>query len=274
MKKYIIIFFCFVLYSANAEEADSSHRTVFGTIENNINAAGDNAGYIIGEIGNCSLTSVEIIAGVGVGTLLISTYDEYFRNKALSGHTKISDNFNNTVKEYGGTYSILGVAGTLYIGGLIFESDEVSTTGLLVAEGLIISGVTNGLLKFAFGRARPYQNTGSSNFQWFEVGNDFASLPSGHTTVAFTISTVLSERINRWWATIPLYGLATATGYSRMYHDKHWASDVFLGAAIGYFSGKAIVAAEKHRQKLTGKSDVGELRLYPTVGGIGLVYKF
>ncbi len=274
MKKYVVIFLCLALYNASAAEADSSHRTVFGTIGNNINAAGSNAGYIIGEIGSISLNSVEIIAGVGVGTLLISTYDDYLRTKVTSGHTKVSDNFNSTVKEYGGTYSILGVAGTLYIGGLLFESDEVSTTGLLVAEGLIISGVTNGLLKFAFGRARPYQNTGSSNFQWFEVGNDFASLPSGHTTVAFTISTVLSERINRWWATIPLYGLAAAAGYSRMYHDMHWASDVFLGAAIGYFSGKAIVAAEKHRVKLTEKSGVGELRLYPTVGGIGLTYKF
>jgi membrane-associated phospholipid phosphatase len=30
-------------------------------------------------------------------------------------------------------------------------------------------------------------------------------------------------------------------GLSRMYHDKHWASDVVLGAAIGTFTGLKVV---------------------------------
>ena len=38
-----------------------------------------------------------------------------------------------------------------------------------------------------------------------------------------------------------LYGGATLVGLSRMYHNKHWASDVVLGAGIGTFSGIKIV---------------------------------
>ena len=38
-----------------------------------------------------------------------------------------------------------------------------------------------------------------------------------------------------------MYGGATLVGLSRMYHNKHWASDVALGAAIGTFSGLKIV---------------------------------
>jgi membrane-associated phospholipid phosphatase len=38
-----------------------------------------------------------------------------------------------------------------------------------------------------------------------------------------------------------MYGGATMVGLSRMYHNKHWASDVVLGAAIGTFSGLKVV---------------------------------
>ena len=33
---------------------------------------------------------------------------------------------------------------------------------------------------------------------------------------------------------------AFLTGISRIYHDKHWSSDVFLGAAIGYFTARFV----------------------------------
>ncbi len=44
-----------------------------------------------------------------------------------------------------------------------------------------------------------------------------------------------------WYVAPVLYGGATLVGLSRMYHNKHWASDVVLGAAIGTFSGLKVV---------------------------------
>jgi hypothetical protein len=44
-----------------------------------------------------------------------------------------------------------------------------------------------------------------------------------------------------WYAAPVLYGGATLVGLSRMYHNKHWASDVVLGAAVGTFSGLKVV---------------------------------
>jgi hypothetical protein len=38
-----------------------------------------------------------------------------------------------------------------------------------------------------------------------------------------------------------MYAGATSVGLSRMYHNKHWGSDVLLGAAIGTFSGRKVV---------------------------------
>jgi membrane-associated phospholipid phosphatase len=44
-----------------------------------------------------------------------------------------------------------------------------------------------------------------------------------------------------WYVGPELYGGATLVGLSRMYHNRHWASDVALGAGIGTFSGLKVV---------------------------------
>jgi len=38
-----------------------------------------------------------------------------------------------------------------------------------------------------------------------------------------------------------MYGGAAAVGVSRMYNNRHWASDVILGAALGTFAGTKVV---------------------------------
>ncbi|HET9685443.1 MAG TPA: phosphatase PAP2 family protein, partial [Gemmatimonadaceae bacterium] len=38
-----------------------------------------------------------------------------------------------------------------------------------------------------------------------------------------------------------MYGGATAVGLSRMYNNRHWASDIIVGAGIGTFAGLKVV---------------------------------
>ena len=38
-----------------------------------------------------------------------------------------------------------------------------------------------------------------------------------------------------------MYGGAALIGVSRMYDNRHWASDVIMGAAIGTFAGTKVV---------------------------------
>jgi hypothetical protein len=61
-----------------------------------------------------------------------------------------------------------------------------------------------------------------------------------------------------------------------MYHDKHWASDVALGAAIGTFSGLKVVRyAHAHPQNRLDRIMLGA-RATPTIrnGNAGIALSF
>ncbi|HNP34135.1 MAG TPA: phosphatase PAP2 family protein, partial [Flavobacterium sp.] len=67
-------------------------------------------------------------------------------------------------------------------------------------------------------------------------GNPYAdAFPSGHTSSAFTIATVLYEEYKDASPMLAYsgYGFATATGALRIMNNKHWLSDVLTGAGIG-----------------------------------------
>ena len=68
------------------------------------------------------------------------------------------------------------------------------------------------------------------------------SFPSGHTTFAFSIATVVAESYKDspyiYWGS---YGLAWANVWSRLYNEAHWASDALMGAIIGHFVAKSVM---------------------------------
>ncbi len=112
---------------------------------------------------------------------------------------------------------------------------------VLILETTFAAQDLNQAVKFAVGRARPY-TIGASD-ELLAEGRDFAdnnlSFFSGHATFTFALvssaATVASLRGYRqawvlWAAGLPL---ATATAVLRLAADKHWASDILLGAAIG-----------------------------------------
>jgi membrane-associated phospholipid phosphatase len=109
----------------------------------------------------------------------------------------------------------------------------------------------------ALGRARPYVDEGSKSFHPFSslfFKQDYQSLPGGHTTVAFVLSTVLSRNAKSGWLKGLAYLPAALTFVSRIYQDQHWTSDDFLGGVIGYFIATWVVdqhEAEVNRVQLS-----------------------
>jgi membrane-associated phospholipid phosphatase len=75
------------------------------------------------------------------------------------------------------------------------------------------------------------------------------SMPSGHTAQAFLSATILDMeyRDTSPWISISGYATASATGILRMVNNKHWFSDVLIGAGIGIFSTKVVYFTHKYR---------------------------
>ncbi len=69
-------------------------------------------------------------------------------------------------------------------------------------------------------------------------GSDNRSFPSGHTATAFFTATLLHKEYGHISPlySIAGYSMATMTGVLRQLNDKHWISDVLVGAGLAIFS--------------------------------------
>jgi membrane-associated phospholipid phosphatase len=142
------------------------------------------------------------------------------------------------------------IGGSLYAIGRLGNFGRVADLGLHGTEAVFVADGVTGVLKGLLGRSRPYV-TLDSNPRDFKFGTGFTdpgrtSFPSGHATSAFAAAAAVTAETGRWWPRSTrivgplMYGGATMVGLSRMYHNKHWLSDVIVGAAIGTFSGQKV----------------------------------
>ena len=111
-------------------------------------------------------------------------------------------------------------------------------------------------------------------------GSSPYSFPSGHTAVAFAGAELLWQeyRHHSVWYGIAGYGIATGTGFLRIYNNTHWFSDVLAGAGIGILSAKAAYWLYPSIRKLYNKKEAGHISIVPygnsSSFGLSLVARF
>ena len=167
------------------------------------------------------------------------------------------------LSDFGGIYEILTVAG-LGAYGLVSRNNKLVNTTLLTSQAYITSGVMMTFLKILAGRTRPSYYPSNVEAEPRFLGpfhrklndangtHENSSFPSGHSTVAFAVATVFATE----YKDIPVvpviaYSAASLISLSRITENKHWITDVFSGAALGYFSGKMVVKNYHLFQKLS-----------------------
>jgi membrane-associated phospholipid phosphatase len=81
------------------------------------------------------------------------------------------------------------------------------------------------------------------------------SMPSGHTAQAFVSATILDMeyRDTSPWISVAGYAVAATTGMYRMINNKHWISDVFIGAGVGILSTKVVYYTHRYTWGKKGK---------------------
>ena len=108
-------------------------------------------------------------------------------------------------------------------------------TGIVVAFAIILDVLLcNGLLKPLVARIRPCNVVKNINML-IPIPSDF-SFPSGHTAVAFAVTSALYFCKNKIW--IPSALLSLLIAFSRMYLYVHYPSDILGGVVLGVLVGK------------------------------------
>jgi membrane-associated phospholipid phosphatase len=167
-----------------------------------------------------------------------------FRDNTAVGKTA------HFVRGVGQPGALLFSAGLWGIGKL-GKRPGLEDAGFHATESVLLAGTVTAALKFAIGRARPLDVEGSDGdeFSIFRGHKDeWSSMPSGHTTVAFAAASALSAELGRSrpgvarWLRPVLYVTAAAVGISRVVDERHWASDVLVGAGVGTVVGRRVVA--------------------------------
>ena len=187
------------------------------------------------------------LIGFGLAAAAISPADERLARWMRSGDVQ-----GPNARGIAGLFNFVGDPGTLvgsagiWAFGAITHRRNVADAGLHIGESVVSSAVITGVLKVALGRSRPYVTADSNShdlqFMRGRKGGQYQSLPSGHATAAFAFAAALAaESPGKRWVAPVAYGAATLVALARMYDDRHWASDVLLGAGIGIASGKATV---------------------------------
>lgn len=146
------------------------------------------------------------------------------------------------VMDYGGRpqYALALLGGTWAVSELAGRG-EAAEAAMHVTAALAAGGLVNGALKYTIGRERPNETDDPHRYRPFATLNRWQSFPSGHTAVAFTLASAVSEEARSPWVTALAYGGASAVAWSRVYEDKHWASDVTAGALLGIVAGRGTV---------------------------------
>jgi membrane-associated phospholipid phosphatase len=215
----------------------------------------------------CDWLKTGLVIGVTSGLIFA---DADIRDIAQRNQSSIGDKGATLGNALGNPLYTLPPLGLFYLYGQIYEDPKARRTSLLSVESLAISGAFTWTIKLTAQRPRPF--TGETPDTWYGPSlkaGDY-SFPSGHTTAAFSVASVVAEEYGNNPYVPPIaYGLATLTAFARIYDDKHWASDAFFGGAIGYFVGKAVVRYHAVQSKTP-------LKILPTVSqqGFGMIAEY
>jgi membrane-associated phospholipid phosphatase len=202
-------------------------------------------------------------AGLAALTLLDDEAAEFMRRQQDSDLTRYATQY-----EHLGTAYNFGILAGFYAAGLLLDDVKarmVAMEGL--ASSAIAAVVITPTLQHVTGRHRPRASDDPYTFNAFSRNISF---PSGHTTQAFAVASVIATEYDALWVKTMAYGLASVVGLCRMYDDAHYLSDVAGAALIGTVVGRSVAHfGQSERRRVSVRPT-----LVPSGAGVGLTLRF
>ena len=190
---------------------------------------------------------------------LYSTTDNDLLNKfdIHAERNESAPQFHHKADNYLQYVPILAVYGLNLIG-IKGEHDFRNRTALLHKTELLVGALTWALKN---GSEIPRPDTQQQN-----------SFPSGHTAQAFAVATFMHKEYGKKsiWYSIGAYSVATTVGAMRIMNNRHWVSDVLVGAGIGILSTNLVYITHAHR--ISRKQKEKKILIVPTLGSSAGIY--
>jgi membrane-associated phospholipid phosphatase len=189
---------------------------------------------------------------ISVGLFSATDNDLFTRYEVYEERNEYAPQFHTTVDDYLQYAPIVAVY-ALNATGIKGQHDFVNRTSLLIKSELFMIAMVLPLKKLT---AVPRPDTGEPN-----------SFPSGHTAQAFAAATFLHKEYGREHPLYSVlgYGSATAVGVLRVLNNRHWVSDVLVGAGIGILATN--LAYLTHQNKWGRKNKrLSGMMITPTYG--------
>jgi membrane-associated phospholipid phosphatase len=139
------------------------------------------------------------------------------------------------ISNIGASYTLIPIVAGSYIYGAWRDNAKGREIGVLGTETLLDSLIVVGITKEIFRRNRPDERNPGD----FWGGG--TSFPSGHAIQIWSIASLLDhEYKHKRIVGITAYTLASIVSAARIAAQKHFASDVVAGGAMGWFIGRYV----------------------------------
>jgi membrane-associated phospholipid phosphatase len=183
------------------------------------------------------------VLGVTAG---IYSFDLKLKNFVQQNRSDATDNIASVFNRAGEELFVLPGLALWLAYGASYDDVRIQKTALLSYQSWFYSFVITQGLQQAVHRYHPivgyYYSVEGAMFS-----DQSVSFPSSHASTAFSVASVIaSEYDESPYIPAIAYGVATLSGLSSINDNHNWSSDVFFGAATGYFIGSALV--KKHEK--------------------------
>ncbi len=172
--------------------------------------------------------------GFGAVTAALIATDHKTSNAVLGSNSEIR--WGNRVSKIGASYTLIPLIAGFYGYGVWKDDPKPREVGVLGTESLLDALIVVEVLKTIAGRNRPDSETDAGKF--FAGGTSF---PSGHAMESWALASLVAHEYKHTkMVPIVAYGLAGVVSAARFGAQKHFASDIVAGGAMGWFIGRYV----------------------------------